>query len=95
MNCGHGAQPASLVADANPGSTIAFSWRNGEGGTWVHNTGPVMTYMAPCGSGGCANFSGEGAQFFKIGQLGQEGDDQHWAMTRCAWTGSVNWGLGE
>jgi hypothetical protein len=79
MNCGHGATPAALVADANPGSTIAFSWRNGEGGPWVHNTGPVMTYMASCGDSGCANFSGPSAEFFKISELGQQ-PDGNWTM---------------
>lgn len=81
MLCGHGAHPAALVADASPGSTIQFSWRNGEGGTWVHNTGPVMTYMASCGDAGCANFDGSGtAEFFKIGELGRK-QDGTWFMS--------------
>lgn len=90
MLCGHGAQPATLVADANPGSTIQFAWMNGEGGTWVHNTGPVMTYMASCGDAGCVNFTGNGdgaggpgtAEFFKISELGrkQDGDGRSWFM---------------
>lgn len=85
MLCGHGAHPAALVADASPGSTIQFSWRNGEGGTWVHNTGPVMTYMASCGDAGCANFTGTDsdgaapAEFFKIGELGRK-QDGTWFM---------------
>ena len=79
MNCGHNAQLAALVAAASPGSTVEFSWRNGEGGPWVHNTGPVMTYMAPCGSGGCATYNSTDAEFFKISQLGQDSNGQ-WAM---------------
>jgi hypothetical protein len=82
MLCGHGAHPAALVADASPGSTLEFSWKNGEGGTWVHNTGPVMTYMASCGATGCANFDGQGAEFFKISELGRKegGDGRSWFM---------------
>ncbi|PVG02075.1 hypothetical protein CPB86DRAFT_698216 [Serendipita vermifera] len=72
MNCGHNAQKAALVAPANPGSEMAFTWKNGEGGPWVHNTGAVMTYMASCGSAGCANFDSANAQFFKIGELGRK-----------------------
>lgn len=80
INCGHGAQPAPEVADASPGSVLKFAWRNGEGGPWVHNTGPVMTYMASCGSGGCASFDGSTAQFFKISELGKK-DDGNWYMS--------------
>jgi len=28
-NCGKDAKPASLVADANPGSTVTFDWKAG------------------------------------------------------------------
>jgi hypothetical protein len=79
MNCGHNAKIAALVADASPGSTVEFSWRNGEGGTWVHNTGPIMTYMASCGDGGCATFDSANAQFFKIAEQGRKEDGQ-WTM---------------
>jgi len=79
MNCGHNAQKAALVADANPGSVVEFAWQNGEGGTWVHNTGPVMTYMASCGDGGCANFESGNAQFFKIAEQGKKADGA-WTM---------------
>ncbi|CAG8628788.1 5892_t:CDS:2 [Acaulospora colombiana] len=72
MNCGHGATKAARVAPANPGSEVAFTWLNGERGPWVHNTGAVMTYMAACGSEGCANFDSANAQFFKIGELGRK-----------------------
>jgi hypothetical protein len=79
MNCGHNAQKAALVADANPGSVVGFAWANGEGGTWVHNTGPVMTYMASCGDAGCANFDSANAQFFKIAEQGKKADGT-WTM---------------
>jgi len=79
LNCGHNAQKAALVADANPGSVLEFAWANGEGGTWVHNTGPVMTYMASCGDAGCANFDSGNAQFFKIAEQGKKADGT-WTM---------------
>jgi len=74
LNCGQGATAAALVADANPGSVVKFNWANGEGGAWPHDTGPIMTYMASCGTGGCANFDPIDAQFFKIDQKGQHED---------------------
>lgn len=30
VNCGHDAQLAQLVADANPGSVMTFDWRGGD-----------------------------------------------------------------
>ncbi|KAG8830759.1 hypothetical protein FRC18_007637, partial [Serendipita sp. 400] len=72
INCGHNAQKATLVADAAAGSTVQFIWRNGERGSWVHNTGPVMTYMAACGDQGCTTFDSANAQFFKISELGKK-----------------------
>jgi len=79
LNCGHNAQKAALVADANPGSVVEFAWQNGEKGTWVHNTGPVMTYMASCGDAGCATFDAGNAQFFKIAEQGKKADGT-WTM---------------
>jgi hypothetical protein len=38
-----------------------------------------MTYMAPCGAGGCANFDPANAQFFKISELGKK-PDGNWFM---------------
>jgi hypothetical protein len=71
LNCGHSAKLASEVVDASPGSVLKFAWVNGDNGPWVHNTGPVMTYMAPCGASGCASFNSSNAEFFKISELGQ------------------------
>ena len=36
MNCGQNAQIAPVIADANPGSNLTFTWVNGEGGTVSH-----------------------------------------------------------
>jgi hypothetical protein len=79
LNCGHGSTAdASLVAEANPGSVIKFNWSNGEGGAWPHNTGPILTYMAPCGDGGCATFNPSSAEFFKIDEKGRHDGTGNW-----------------
>lgn len=33
INCGQDAQAGTVVADASPGSTLTFTWVNGDGGT--------------------------------------------------------------
>lgn len=81
LNCGHSAKLATEVADASPGSVLRFAWVNGDGGPWVHNTGPVMTYMASCGTGGCASFNSSHAEFFKINELGKKADGSTWFMS--------------
>lgn len=80
LNCGHNAQKAGLVADAAPGSTVALSWRNGEGGTWVHRVGGVVNFMASCGNGGCATFDSAKAEFFKVSELGKYPGTDNWYM---------------
>jgi len=72
LNCGQAATLASLVANANPGSVVTFTWNSGNLGNWPHNTGPMMTYMASCGSTPCNSFDSQNAQWFKIDQLGQQ-----------------------
>jgi len=69
--CGPSAQPASLVADVNPGSKISFSWAT-PSGKWPHNTGPLMTYMASCGSTTCDKFDASQAKWFKIDEAGRK-----------------------
>jgi hypothetical protein len=81
LSCGSGAQPAALVADANPGSEVGFGWINGEQGPWVHNTGPVLTYMASCGSGSCTTFDSANAEWFKIDQKGRHDGNGAWFMS--------------
>ncbi|KAI9058946.1 lytic polysaccharide monooxygenase [Trametes sanguinea] len=79
LSCGQNAQKAALVADAKPGSTVSFQWVSGTGGNWPHNVGPLMTYMASCGSTGCASFNSTGAKWFKIEEDGLHSDGT-WAM---------------
>ena len=42
VNCGKDAKPASLVADANPGSKLTFSWKNGDSNVYF-----LPTYITP------------------------------------------------
>ncbi|OBZ79544.1 Endoglucanase-7 [Grifola frondosa] len=46
-----------MVVPANPGSSVMFQWYGGGGSKWPHNTGPLMTYMASCGSTTCGKKS--------------------------------------
>ncbi|KAI0762314.1 glycosyl hydrolase family 61-domain-containing protein [Fomes fomentarius] len=77
--CGLKAKPAELVASANPGSEVTFQWSGGGGQKWPHNTGPLMTYMASCGSTTCDKFDERDAQWFKIDEAGKKpNDDSTW-----------------
>ncbi|TBU45342.1 glycosyl hydrolase family 61-domain-containing protein [Dichomitus squalens] len=44
-----------------------------------HEAGPLMTYMASCGSAGCANFDSSFARWFEIEESGFRSDGT-WAM---------------
>jgi hypothetical protein len=78
ITCGASSTPGSLVADANPGDTVTFDWRGADQSRWPHNTGPMLTYMASCGSKSCDKFDISQAKWFKIQQLGQKGGN--WAQ---------------
>lgn len=69
LNCGASAVPSALIANANPGSKIDILWSD-INANWPHNTGPLMTYMASCGSTPCSQFDSTKAQWFKIDQIG-------------------------
>ena len=79
--CGLSAQKAQLVAPANPGSLLSIQWNGGSGGSteaWPHQVGPLLTYMASCGSTPCDQFDPTGASWFKINQAGLEDDGKTW-----------------
>ncbi|KAK2464404.1 hypothetical protein APHAL10511_003552 [Amanita phalloides] len=71
LNCGQNAQPAALIADAQPGSTVAVDWRGNDLIHWFHNTGPIMTYMASCGDVTCDKFNPMQAKWFLIDEQGR------------------------
>ncbi|KAJ3505932.1 hypothetical protein NMY22_g17412 [Coprinellus aureogranulatus] len=72
LACGTGATAGSLVADAQPGDTIAFRWVGQGGINWIHKVGPILTYMASCGSSSCDKFDPKNAEWFKISELGKK-----------------------
>ncbi|KAF9501049.1 hypothetical protein BDN71DRAFT_1439291 [Pleurotus eryngii] len=85
LTCGHTPNPATQFADqmlkVNPGSRVAFDWRGGDLSKWPHNTGPMLTYMADCGQGGCEKFDATKAKWFKIQQIGRKtGGNKEWAQ---------------
>ena len=45
---------------------------------WPHNTGPMLTYMAPCEGTTCDKYDASGAKWFKIDQLGKKDSDTWW-----------------
>ncbi|KAF8629785.1 hypothetical protein AX17_005564 [Amanita inopinata Kibby_2008] len=89
VNCGMSAKPASLVADAMPGSTVSFDWRGGDNSNWPHTTGPMMTYLASCGSQTCDKFDSTQAKWFLIDEVGKNSDDQ-WAQLDISKGGVAN-----
>ncbi|KAK7048363.1 glycosyl hydrolase family 61-domain-containing protein [Favolaschia claudopus] len=71
LSCGPHAQPASDIADANPGDLIGVDWVS-TAGPWFHNVGPMLTYLANCGSAPCSQFDASNAMWFKIQQVGRD-----------------------
>lgn len=45
---------------------------------WFHNVGPMMAYMASCGSTTCDQFDSTNAQWFKIAEQGLMADGKTW-----------------
>ncbi|KAG9126538.1 hypothetical protein FRC07_003079 [Ceratobasidium sp. 392] len=75
MICGMGATPGSAVASAKPGDSLEYTWGNmvADDGRWIHDTGPMMTYMTQVPQGkNATNFDGIGAKWFKIDQVGKK-----------------------
>lgn len=78
LTCGPNSGPAALVADVNPGDKISFNWRTASDQIWVHDTGPMLTYMASCGSVTCDKFDQTNAKWFKIDQVGRKPNSDEW-----------------
>ncbi|KIJ33027.1 lytic polysaccharide monooxygenase, partial [Sphaerobolus stellatus SS14] len=91
VNCGSNAAKAKLVAEANPGSNIAFNWSGGSSQHWPHRVGPLITYLASCGDTTCDQYDPKDAQWFKIDQQGQKPDNLgDWASNDLNLGKSVN-----
>jgi len=79
LNCGWNAPKATLVADANPGSKLTFTWSGGPGGyPWPHNIGPFFFYMAPCINTTCDQYDSINAEWFKIAEVGAKPGGTEW-----------------
>ncbi|KAJ6508790.1 glycoside hydrolase family 61 protein [Mycena sanguinolenta] len=77
LACGPNAQLAQDIATANPGDAVEVNWVSTEG-PWFHNVGPMLTYLASCGSTPCNEFDASNAMWFKIQQVGR--DTNGWAQ---------------
>ncbi|TFK32188.1 glycosyl hydrolase family 61-domain-containing protein [Crucibulum laeve] len=73
LTCGPNTGPAALVADANPGDELQFFWTGADKSNWLHNTGPMLTYLANCGDVTCDKFN-TSAKWFKIDQVGRKSE---------------------
>ncbi|KAJ7244942.1 glycoside hydrolase family 61 protein [Mycena rebaudengoi] len=81
ITCGPGAyKPASLVANAKAGDKILVDWA-ATSGNWFHDVGPMMTYLASCGSTTCDKFDASKAKWFKIQEQGQDAQGK-WAQEK-------------
>jgi hypothetical protein len=77
--CGKGAKAGTDVAEVKAGSEIKIKWVAGDGkGKWIHNKGPVMTYMASCGDTPCSDFDATKAKWFKTEEKGVKPDGKTW-----------------
>jgi hypothetical protein len=81
LACGPNAQLAQDNADANPGDSIAVDWVS-TAGAWFHDVGPMLTYLANCGSAPCSEFDAANAMWFKIQQAGR--DASGWAQAQLS-----------
>ncbi|KAJ7936755.1 glycosyl hydrolase family 61-domain-containing protein [Mycena leptocephala] len=73
--CGRGAKPAALVATVASGDAISLTWRgypDDREGAWIHDVGPILTYLAACGTS-CTTFSPtQETQWFKVSEQGTQ-----------------------
>ncbi|KJA17638.1 lytic polysaccharide monooxygenase [Hypholoma sublateritium FD-334 SS-4] len=91
LTCGPNATDASLIGTANPGDALTFSWKGADLSNWPHNTGPMLTYMASCGSTTCDKFDDTQAKWFKISEDGKTpGDNSTWLQQRLMNGGVAN-----
>lgn len=76
MTCNFDGQATatSVHAPIKAGSNITAHWDNFVPGVfpngWIHDSGPLFTYMAACPGDSCEGFDGSGNVWFKIDQVG-------------------------
>ena len=64
--CHRGSENAQGYAEVAAGDSIFFQWN-----TWPDShKGPVIDYLAPCGSAGCGSVDKTTLEFFKISEAG-------------------------
>lgn len=81
VNCGNGGGfAASEVAPVNPGDVLKFDWRGADLSRWPHDTGPIISYLADCGSTSCDKFDSKNARWFKIDQQGHKPNSAEWVQ---------------
>ncbi|KAF8815954.1 glycoside hydrolase family 61 protein [Phlegmacium glaucopus] len=80
LTCGPNSTAGTLVANANPGDSLTFSWKGADLSNWPHNTGPMLTYLANCGSTTCDQFDITNAKWFKIQQIGRKANSPDWVQ---------------
>jgi hypothetical protein len=80
LTCGANSTAGTLVANANPGDSLSFNWKGADLSNWPHNTGPMLTYLANCGSTTCDQFDITNAKWFKIQQIGKKPNGSDWAQ---------------
>jgi len=80
LTCGPNSTAAANVASANPGDPLTFSWKGADLSNWPHNTGPMLTYLANCGSVPCNQFDITTARWFKIAQVGRASPGGPWVQ---------------
>lgn len=71
--CGPNAFRASQSLNAMPGDVLHFDWTVHDLNKWPHDYGPMITYLADCGSTPCSEFDTNDARWFKIHQAGKRG----------------------
>lgn len=73
--CGRGATPAALVATVASGDTISVLWSgypDDRDGNWIHDVGPLLTYLAACDTA-CTMFNAtQETRWFKISEKGTQ-----------------------
>ncbi|KAK6531869.1 hypothetical protein TWF694_003034 [Orbilia ellipsospora] len=74
--CQKGAKPAPKSAPVTAGSVITLRWNK-----WPEDhRGPIITWLAECGNGGCSNVNPAKLKWFKIEEAGLvPGSSTKWA----------------